>query len=122
MYIVPKQVNVSIVPSQITPGAVVAAIFKNGAISEIKRHIAFYFDCIYRFCRAYISEKVLPNTLCHCIHHFGGHLKNGGHSQSNTTYLGKYETENRYSSIYIISFMPNIIGYLGKTDRSKQNI
>ena len=36
-------------------------------------------------------------------------FKNGGHFQSNTTYLGKYETENRHSSIYIISFMPNII-------------
>ena len=27
------------------------------------------------FCGAWISEKVLPNTPCHCIHHFGGDLK-----------------------------------------------
>ena len=30
MYIIPKQVILAIVPSQITPGAVVAAIFQNG--------------------------------------------------------------------------------------------
>ena len=23
-----------------------------------------------------MSERVLPNTSCHCIHQFGGHLKN----------------------------------------------
>ena len=28
------------------------------------------------FCGAYISEKVLPNTSYHCIHHFGHHLEN----------------------------------------------
>ena len=28
-----------------------------------------------RFCGAWISEKVLPNTPYHCIHHFGGDLK-----------------------------------------------
>ena len=28
-----------------------------------------------RFCGAWISEKVLPNTPCQCIHHFGGDLK-----------------------------------------------
>ena len=27
-----------------------------------------------RFSGAWISEKVLPNTPCHCIHHFGGDL------------------------------------------------
>ena len=30
MYIIPKQVNLAIVPSQIMPGTVVAAIFQNG--------------------------------------------------------------------------------------------
>ena len=30
MYNAPKQVNLAIVPSQITPGVVVAAIFQNG--------------------------------------------------------------------------------------------
>ena len=29
-----------------------------------------------RFCGAQISEKVLPNTSCHCIHHVGSHFKN----------------------------------------------
>ena len=28
-----------------------------------------------RFCGAWISEKVLPNTPCQCIHNFGGDLK-----------------------------------------------
>ena len=30
MYMLPKQVNLAIVPSQVMPGAVVAAIFQNG--------------------------------------------------------------------------------------------
>ena len=30
MYIIPKQVNLAIVPSQIMPGATVTAIFQNG--------------------------------------------------------------------------------------------
>ena len=29
---------------------------------------------MYRFCGAYIPEKVLPNTSCQCIGHFGGHF------------------------------------------------
>ena len=47
----------------------------NTSISESKRRIAFNFDSMSRFCGAWISEKVLPNTPCHCIHHFGGDLK-----------------------------------------------
>ena len=47
----------------------------NTSISESKRHRAFNFDSMSRFCGAWISEKVLPNTPCHCIHHFGGDLK-----------------------------------------------
>ena len=43
-------------------------------ISETKRRRAIIFDSIYRFSGAYISEKVLPNTSCHCSRHFGGHL------------------------------------------------
>ena len=43
-------------------------------ISETKRRKAIIVDSIYRFSGAYISEKVLPNTSCHCIRHFGGHL------------------------------------------------
>ena len=52
-----------------------------------------------------------------CVRHFGGHLKNGGLFQSrpNTTYLGKYETDNRHSSIYIISFMPNTDSFRNST-------
>ena len=33
------------------------------------------FDSMSRFCGAWISEKVLLNTPCHCIHHFGGDFK-----------------------------------------------
>ena len=47
----------------------------NTSISETKRRRAFNFDSMSRFCGAWISEKVLPNTPCHCIHHFGGDLK-----------------------------------------------
>ena len=60
---------------------IVNAILQNGghfqsntSISETKMRRAFYVDSIYRFCGAYIPEKVLPNTSCQCIRHFGGHL------------------------------------------------
>ena len=36
MYIIPKQVNLAVVPSQITPGAVVAAIFQNGHYQKLR--------------------------------------------------------------------------------------
>ena len=42
-----KQVNLAIEPSQITPGAVVVAIFQNCAISETKRRRTFNVDSIY---------------------------------------------------------------------------
>ena len=48
---------------------------RNTSISETKRRRAFNFDSMSRFCEAWISEKVLPNTPCHCIHHFGGDLR-----------------------------------------------
>ena len=58
----------------------------NMSISETKRRRAFNFDSTSRFCGAWISEKVLPNTPCNCIHHFGGDLEqNGGHFQSSTS-------------------------------------
>ena len=47
----------------------------NTSISETKRRRAFNFDYMSRFCGAWISEKVLPNTPGHCIHHFEGDLK-----------------------------------------------
>ena len=47
----------------------------NTSISETKRRRAFNFDSMSRFCGAWISEKVLPNTPCHCIHNFRGELK-----------------------------------------------
>ena len=47
----------------------------NTSISETKRRRDFNFASMSRFCRAWISEKVFPNTPCHCIHHFGGELK-----------------------------------------------
>ena len=48
----------------------------NTSISETKRRRTFNFDSMSRCCGACISEKVLLNTQCHCIHHFGGDLKN----------------------------------------------
>ena len=51
----------------------------NTSISEPKRRRASNVDSMYRFCGAYIPEKVLPNTSRHYIRHFGGHFpKNGG--------------------------------------------
>ena len=47
---------------------------RNTSISETKRRRAFNVYSIYRFCGAYIPEKVLPNTSCQCIRHFGGHF------------------------------------------------
>ena len=59
----------------------VKAILQNGghfqsntSISETKRRRAFNVDSIYRFCGAKNPEKVLPNTSCQCIRHFGGHF------------------------------------------------
>ena len=46
----------------------------NTSISETKRRRSLNFDSMSRFCWAWISEKVLPNTPCHCIHHFGGNI------------------------------------------------
>ena len=58
----------------------------NTSISDTKRRRAFKFDSMSRFCGAWISEKVLPNTPCHCIHHFRGDLKkHGGHFLSSTS-------------------------------------
>ena len=60
---------------------IVKAILQNGghfqsntSISETKRRRAFNVDSIYRFCEAYIPEKVLLNPSCQCIRHFGGHF------------------------------------------------
>ena len=60
---------------------IVKAILQNGghfqsntSISETERRSAFNVDSIYRFCGPKITEKVLPNTSCQCIRHFGGHF------------------------------------------------
>ena len=47
----------------------------NTSIFETKRRRAFNFDSTSRFCGAWISEKDLPNSPSHCIHHFGGDLE-----------------------------------------------
>ena len=52
-----------------------AAIYKLIRLSQKLRGADFNLDSMSRFCGAWISEKVLPNTPCHCIHHFGGDLK-----------------------------------------------
>ena len=60
---------------------IVKAILQNGghfrsstSISETKRRRAFNVDSMYRFCGAYISEKVLSNVsshyILHCLIHF----------------------------------------------------
>ena len=60
----------------------------NTSISETKRHRAFNVDSLYRFCGAYIPEKVLLNSADHCIRHFARHFtKNGDHFQRNASYL-----------------------------------
>ena len=43
-------------------------------ISETKRHRTFNLYSIYRFCEAYISEKVLPNVPHHSIRHCERHF------------------------------------------------
>ena len=85
MYIIPKQVNLAIVPSQIMPGAVVVAIFQNAAISETKRRRTFNFDCICRFVRRRFQKKyceMYHTTLSDIVKAI---LQNGGHFQSNTS-------------------------------------
>ena len=45
------------------------------SISKTKRRRASNVDSMYMFCGAHIPEKVLPNTSCYYIRHFGGHFK-----------------------------------------------
>ena len=73
-YIIPKQVNLAIVPRQITPGRLWWPFSKMATISETKRRRTFNFYSIYRFCEAYISEKVLPNVPHHSIRHCERHF------------------------------------------------
>ena len=58
MYIIPKQLNLAIVPSQIRPGAVVTAIFQNGRYfrnKEAQNHqLSLY---IIRFVRRRFQKK-----------------------------------------------------------------
>ena len=78
MYIIPNQVNLAIVPSQISPVGGCGGHFKNGryvTISQKLRGVEPSVSTLHiSFSGAYISEKVLQNTTCHCIRHFGGHL------------------------------------------------
>ena len=77
MDITPTKVNLAIVPSQISPVGAVAAIFFNGryvTISQKRRGVEPSLSTLCRFSWAKSSEKVLPNTSCHCIRHCGGHL------------------------------------------------
>ena len=46
----------------------------NTSIPETKRRRAFNFDAMSRFFGSLISEIVLPNTSCHCIHHYNGRV------------------------------------------------
>ena len=81
---------------------ILEAILKNGghfqsstSISETKRHIAFNIDYVLwavdfrkKYCRIHNS---FVSAILEAI------LKNGSHIQSNTNYIGKYETEDRHS-------------------------
>ena len=83
-----KQVNLAIMPSQISPLWSVGAIYKNCryvTISQKLRCLESSLPTPYTFSGAYISEKVLPNMSSHCIRHFGRHIKQFSHFQRNTS-------------------------------------
>ena len=95
MYIIPKQVNLAIVPSQITHGAVVVAIFQNGHYlrNEGAQNLQFllYIGFVSRrfqkkCCQMY--HTILSNIV-------KAILQNGGHFQSITSIS---ETKRRRAS------------------------
>ena len=77
MYIIPKQVNVAIVPSQIPHGAVVAAIFQNGHYLRNEKISTLYICFVRRrfqkkYCQMY---QTILSEIVKAI------LQNGGHFQ-----------------------------------------
>ena len=63
MYIIQKQVNLAIVPSQIMPGRLWRPFSKMAAISETKRRRTFNFDSIYRFCEAFYKMAAISKVI-----------------------------------------------------------
>ena len=53
-----------------------AAIYK---VIRLSRKLGGAEPSISTLCLGFVGrgfqKKILPNTPCHCIHHFGGHLK-----------------------------------------------
>ena len=86
MYIIPKQVNLAIVPSQIMPGAVVAAIFQKWPLSQKLRYAEPSTLTVYiGFVRRRFQKKyceMYHTTLSDIVKAI---LQNGGHFQSNTS-------------------------------------
>ena len=78
-------------------------------ISETKRRRAIIVDSIYRLSGAKISEKVLPNTSCHCIRHFGGHLSKMADISKNRPIS---ETKRRRVSILTIILCLCFVGHI----------
>ena len=71
------------------------------SISETKRRRTFNIDpTCFVGCRFQKKYCRIHNAFVSAI--LAAILKNGGHIQSNTIYLGNYETENRHSGVYII--------------------
>ena len=84
MYIIPKQVNLAIVPSQITPGAVVAAIFQNGHYLRNEEAQNLQFLLYIGFVRRRFQKKysqMYHNILSDIVKAI---LQNGGHFQRNS--------------------------------------
>ena len=77
MYIIPKQVNLAIVPSQIMPGAVVAAKLRGAEPSTFTVYIGFVRRRFQKkYCEMYHTTRF---DIVKAI------LQNGGYFQSNTS-------------------------------------
>ena len=86
MYIIPNQVNLAIVPSQIMPGTVVAAIVQNGRyLRQLRGPEPSTLTVYIGFVRRIFQKKyceMYHTTLSDIVKAI---LQNGGHFQSNTS-------------------------------------
>ena len=87
MYTIPKQVNLAIVPSQIMPGAVVAAIFQNGRYLRNKeaQNLQLLLYNYIGFVRRRFQKKYCEMYHTALSDIVKAILQNGGHFQSNTS-------------------------------------
>ena len=96
MYMTPKNNNLAIVPSQISPVGAVAAILKNGrylTISQKLRGVALSLSTVYIGFRGRRFQK----NYCRIYHAIVSAIlepifKNGRHFQSHMPYFGNFET------------------------------